>query len=131
LIKKERKTILHSLFWLVIFLILFSVGIYLRFRVFDIPVSLTQSFFLASIGNLGLLIALTPANLGISEAIIVFSATTIGITPAHSLSIAILGRVVMMLVLFVQGPILSHYLIRREPEPLDKDGQQGFYTPLD
>ncbi|MFH1289831.1 MAG: hypothetical protein ABIH92_00305, partial [Nanoarchaeota archaeon] len=59
-----------------------------------------------------LVIGLTPGNLGVQEAIIVFSAATIGITPAESLSAALLGRAVSLVVLFVLGPIFSYMLVR-------------------
>ena len=48
---------------------------------------------------------------------IYFSATTIGITPAQTLTAAILGRLVSFLVLFSLGPIFTHYLVKYEPNP--------------
>lgn len=84
----------------------------LQFRVFGIEVPFVKALFLSATGSLSLLIAITPAGLGISEAVTVFSALTIGITPAESLSAAILGRLVSVVVLFILGPIFSYLLIR-------------------
>ncbi|MBU0977334.1 MAG: hypothetical protein KKD18_02880 [Nanoarchaeota archaeon] len=48
-----------------------------------------------------------------TRAIVVFSASTIGISTAESLSAALLGRAVSLVVLFVLGPIFSYVLLRR------------------
>jgi uncharacterized protein (TIRG00374 family) len=67
---------------------------------------------LTAIGVLGILVAITPAGLGIQEAITVFSALTIGIGATEALSAALLGRAISLVVLFILGPIFSHYLLR-------------------
>lgn len=102
-------------------LVIGAVMLLLQFRVFGVPVDLTQALFLASIGSLGILIAITPAGLGISEAITVFSALTIGITPAQSLAAAILGRLVSVVVLFILGPIFTYTLLHRSPRALRRE----------
>ena len=84
--------------------------------VFGIEINYLSALFLASMGSLGILVALTPAGLGVSEAIIVFSALTIGISPIQSLSVAILGRAISFLVLFILGPIFSIILLRNKPK---------------
>jgi uncharacterized membrane protein YbhN (UPF0104 family) len=86
----------------------------LQFLVFGITVSYYSCLLLVSIGIFGLIIAVTPAGLGISEAILVFSAATIGITPTESLSVALLGRAVSFVVLFVLGPIFSYLLVKNK-----------------
>ena len=53
-----------------------------------------------------------PALFKILEAIVVFSALTIGITPVESLSTVLLGRAIQMFVLFILGPIFSYILIK-------------------
>jgi len=114
---RNEGRILASIFLLMSALLLMqSIGNRLMFLVFGIVVSFPKCLFLASISQLSLLISITPANLGISEAITVFSATTIGIAPAEALPAAILGRLISFLVLFSLGPIATHYLIRYEPE---------------
>ena len=88
---------------------------YLQFRVFGIEVTFVKCIFLSAVGILALLVAITPAGLGINEALVVFSALTIGITPAESLSAVLLGRAVQMLVLFVLGPVFSYTLLKHKP----------------
>ena len=94
-------------------LIIGVIMLYLQFRVFGIDVGLAECLFWISIGSLGIIVAITPAGLGINEAIAVFSALTIGITPTQSLSVALLGRAVSLIVLFILGPIFSYILLKK------------------
>lgn len=113
LISGNRRVIFSTLVISLAQILIGAVMLILQFRMFSVEISFVQGLFLASIGSLGLLIAITPAGLGINEAVTVFSAATIGITPAQSLSAALLGRVVSLVVLFILGPIYSYKLIRK------------------
>jgi len=115
LIKNNKRVIIIITLVSLIQLIIGAFMLYLQFRVFGIEIDFIKCLFLASIGSLSILISITPAGLGINEAVIVFSALTIGITPAHSLSVALLGRVISFLVLFILGPIFSALLIKYNP----------------
>jgi len=44
----------------------------------------------------------------------VFSGLVIGITPAQSLSVAILGRIVGIITIFTLGPIYSYILLKHK-----------------
>ena len=112
LIKKNGRVIAVTLVITLIQVLISSLMLWLQFRVFGIDVGFASCIFLSAIGSLGLLISITPGSLGINEAIIVFSAMTIGITPAESLSAALLGRAVSLVVLFVLGPIFSYTLVK-------------------
>jgi len=112
LIKNNKRVIFIILTISLIQLILSSLMLYLQFQVFGINIEFIKCLLLTSISSLSLLIAITPAGLGINEAVIVFSALTINITPAQSLSVALLGRAVQMTVLFVLGPIFSIILMK-------------------
>jgi uncharacterized protein (TIRG00374 family) len=112
LIKKNKRVIFVTSFVTLIQILLSSLMMWLQFRVFGIEVSFVAAVFLSAIGSLSILIGLTPGNLGIQEAIVVFSAATIGISTAESLSAALLGRAVSLVVLFVLGPIFSYLLMR-------------------
>lgn len=115
MIKNRRKIIMISFLLMLVFLLISTISTHYRFKTFGIFISFPQCLFLASVHVLSLLISITPANLGISEAITVFSATTIGITPAQSLSTAILARLVSFAALFSLGPIFTHYLVKFKP----------------
>ena len=110
LIKNNRKIIIAVSLMSIFQLLLGALSTYLQFRVFGIVISLSAAIFLAAMGSLSLLISITPAGLGINEAILVFSASTLGITPIQSLSAALAGRFVSIIVLFTLGPIFSYIL---------------------
>jgi uncharacterized protein (TIRG00374 family) len=113
LIRHNHKTISLLALFSTLQLLVSTVMLYLQFHVFGIQVTFIQSLFLTAITSLSLIIAITPAGLGITEAVTVFSALTIGITPAQSLSAALLGRIVSVVVLFILGPICSYLLLKK------------------
>jgi len=113
LIRKDRGLLFFITIISIFQLLLSSLMLYLQFYVFGIEIDFVKTLFLSSIGLLGLIIAITPAGLGIQEAVAVFSASTIGISPVESLSVALLGRGVSVVVLFVLGPIFSWVLMRK------------------
>ena len=113
LIRKDRGLLFFITIISIFQLLLSSLMLYLEFYVFGIEISFVKALFLSSIGLLGLIIAITPAGLGIQEAVAVFSASTIGISPVESLSVALLGRGVSVVVLFILGPIFSWVLMRK------------------
>jgi len=120
LIKKNGRVIVVTTIITLIQVLISSLMLWLQFRVFGVEVSFVSALFLSAIGSLGLIIALTPGNLGVHEAIIVFGAATIGITPTDSLSAALLGRAISLVVLFILGPILSYALFKN-----GKPGRRG------
>jgi len=115
LIKNNYKVIFTLSLLTLIQILITTTMYYLQFRVFGIEITFIKCLFLSAVGILSLLIAITPAGLGINEAVVVFSALTIGITPTESLSAVLLGRAVQMLVLFVLGPVFSYKLVRHKP----------------
>lgn len=113
IISKNKKIILAISIMSLLQILLSAVGLFLQFQVFGITISYGAAIFLAAMGCLSLIIGITPAGLGINEAIIVFSASTLGITPVQSLSAALAGRFVGFVVLFILGPIFSYFLMKK------------------
>lgn len=112
LIRKNRKVVLLVSLIYIFQITLSSIAGILSYSVFGISISFIDALFLASIGSLTILVAITPSGLGINEAVAVFSALVIGITPAQSLSVAIIGRVIGMSIIFILGPIFSYVLMK-------------------
>ena len=112
LIRKNRKVVLLVSLIYILQITLFSIAGILSYNVFGISISFIEALFLASIGSLTILIAITPSGFGVVEAVAVFSALVIGITPAQSLSVAIIGRVIGMSIIFILGPIFSYILMK-------------------
>jgi len=118
LIKNNKKVILIAIITTIGTLLTSIISTMIAYHIFGIELSFIKALFLASIGFLSIIISITPGNLGIAEAIAVFSALIIGITPAQSLSVAILGRIVQMMVMFTSGPIFSYILLKHKPKHL-------------
>jgi uncharacterized protein (TIRG00374 family) len=116
LIRQDRKVVSICILVTLMGLLIGSISTIISYHVFGITLGFIPALFLCCIGSLGLLIQLTPGNLGVGEAIAVFSAIIIGITPAQSIPVAILGRIVQMLVLLILGPIFSYLLLKHKPQ---------------
>ena len=113
-IKNNSKIIITTSSLTLIQLIFSSLMFLLEFNVFGFEITFPQAMLLTSITSLSILISITPASLGISEAITVFTALAIGISPVQSLSVAILGRLISFSTLFALGPIFSYLLLKQK-----------------
>ena len=120
LIRKNKKVVYTCLFVTLISLLINTILTILSYYIFGINLSFIQALFLTCIASIGILFLITPGNLGIAEAIAIFSALILGITPAQSLSVAIFGRIIQMLVLFTLGPIFSIILLKHKPKDENK-----------
>lgn len=116
LIRKEKKIVKTCILVTIYSLISGTISLIISYYIFGIHLSIINALFLASISSIAILIHLTPAGLGINEAIIVFSSLAIGITPVQSISVAILSRVVQIIPLFTLGPIFSYKLLKHNPK---------------
>ena len=116
IIKNNKKAILTCLLATTCTLLISAILSIIAYRVFGISLPFIKALFLASISSLLLLVQITPGNLGVSKAVAVFSALVLGLTPAQSLPVAILGRIVQMLVMFTLGPIFSYILLKHKPK---------------
>ncbi|MBS3093784.1 flippase-like domain-containing protein [Candidatus Pacearchaeota archaeon] len=112
IIRKKPRIIIAVSLIAITQLLISALMLKLQFSVFGFHISFVEALFISSIGSLSLLISITPAGLGINEAITVFSALTLGISPAQSLSAALLGRAAQIIILFILGPIFSFILFR-------------------
>jgi uncharacterized protein (TIRG00374 family) len=114
---RRNKGVLFTYAVVTILSLLISItNTIISYYIFGIHISFIQALFLTCIGSISVLIQITPGNLGVGEAIAVFSALIIGITPAQSLPVAIFGRIVQMIVLFTLGPIFSYILFKHKPK---------------
>lgn len=120
LIRKSKRTILTSSTRAVLQMMIGTAAGIVSYGLFGIHITFAQALFLTTLGTFGILISITPAGLGIQEAIAVFSALVIGIGPAQSLPVALLGRAVGMIVIFTLGPIFSYILLKHKPNKIEK-----------
>jgi len=109
LIRSDRKVLLFTSFLSCAQLLNAALMLYLLFHVFNFDITFIQAVLLAVTGYLGALISITPASLGIKEAAVVLTATTVGITPVESLSAVVLGRAINICVLTLFGSYFSYH----------------------
>jgi len=113
LVKQNKIIVFKISIITLIQLVLGSVSTIISYSLFGINISIIQALFLTSIGTLGILISITPASLGVAEAIAVFSGLIIGITPAQALAVSVLGRAISIIVIFILGPLFSYILFKK------------------
>jgi len=113
LIKKNKPVIYKTFIISLIQLILSTTSVLLCYKVLGIDIEFTKALFIASISSLSIVIAITPGNLGIGDAISVFSANLVGIELTQAVAATIIGRAVGLLLIFIIGPIATYYLLKK------------------
>lgn len=111
-LRKEHRIVFYLTLITLSQLLLNSIMQIIAYDIFGIQISFIKALFLVALASLAILLAITPAGLGITEAVAVFSALVIGITPEQSLPVAILIRVVGVIYIFILGPIFSYVLLK-------------------
>jgi len=95
--------ILNAFVWIII--------IFFSFYAFGTDLSLIESLLISSLNSISLMISITPASLGLAEAVIVLSAKVFEISSTQSLMAAALIRIINIIVVFSLGPIFAYLLI--------------------
>ena len=120
LIKNNKRVIFIVSIITLIQLALGAISSILTYRIIGLDLSFSKALFLSAIGNLSILVSITPGNLGVGDAIAVFSASLIGITLTQAVAATILGRAIGLITIFILGPIFSYILLKHKPEPKSK-----------
>lgn len=98
----SHKKLMLQLVMLTTINFLLTVGItYTIIRALQFSISAGPLILFSVLGSLSLFINITPANLGVKEAIYLFSSKVLGFSTAQILSIALIDRGVMFLLLFL------------------------------
>jgi uncharacterized protein (TIRG00374 family) len=113
LIKNNKKIITITILISLIQVFLTALNNLIAYQIFGIQITLAKALFIASIANLSIIIAITPGNLGIGDAINVFTANIIGIPLTEAIAVTILLRAVNLGIIFILGPIFSYYLLKK------------------
>ncbi len=66
-----------------------------------LPISFASLLLLSTLGSLSLFVNITPANLGVKEAIYIFSSSVVGFSTAQLLSVSLIDRAVLFSSLFI------------------------------
>ena len=83
----------------------------LCFWAFGIDIQYFEGLFIA-ITSSSIIVMLTPAGIGMTESLMIFSAQLLGISTAKSLPVALLGRAIYLAVLLCLGSISSYLLYK-------------------
>jgi uncharacterized membrane protein YbhN (UPF0104 family) len=113
LIKNNKKIITITIIISLIQVFLTALNNLIAYQIFGIEITLAKALFIAAISNLSIIIAITPGNLGIGDAINVFTANIIGIPITEAIATTILLRAVNLAIIFILGPIYSYKLIKK------------------
>lgn len=109
-IRKNNKLIAKLIIIVVLYAAVGLFTIYFSFHAYGVNISLLKSLLISTLFAFSTLINITPGSLGITEAIMVFSAQIFHITPAQSLLAVGLIRVINLCLVFSLGPIFSYLL---------------------
>lgn len=116
-------------FLTVLISVLGIISLYIAFRVVSEYVSLANTIVIWSLTSLAQLVQISPAGLGVSELVIIFTSRALGEVMVIGVSVAAIRRAVSTLVILVGGGIssilLSRSLVRStsRPEKTEEPGE--------
>jgi uncharacterized protein (TIRG00374 family) len=125
LIKNNRKIVFTTSIVALIQLFLGALNILVLYLIFNIHIGFFKALFIASLGSIAILVAVTPGNFGIADAINVFSATIISVGLTEAVAATVLGRVISLLLIFILGPIFSYILLKNKPPKENKNEEHN------
>ena len=114
IIKKDKKIIFISALVMIAQLLISAATTLLVYYTIGVKLNFFESLFITSIGLIVSFFSITPGGLGVTEAVAVFSAFIIGITPDQSLTVAIIQRALSTIFIFILGPIFVYQLIKKK-----------------
>jgi uncharacterized membrane protein YbhN (UPF0104 family) len=114
LIKNNKRIILATVLISSIQVIFVAINTTIFYSVFNIELSFFKALFIASVSSIAILVSITPGNLGLGDAINVFSATIIGVGLTGAVAAIVLGRAINLLITFILGPIFSYILMKQK-----------------
>lgn len=90
--------------------------IWVGFIAMDVSAGPAGAALVVAFQALTLFMSITPGGLGIQEAVLVFTAQAVGVSPAQGLALAVAVRAVTLFWTLLLGPIFS-YLLFKKPGP--------------
>ncbi len=120
------KSLMVRLISIIFFNILITIAIAtLEIHALHFHIGLPQLLLFSVLGSLSLFINLTPANLGVKEAIYIFSRSVIGFSTGQILSIALLDRGVLFIILFISWIIFGRMKKSLDPTLTEAMGSKN------
>lgn len=112
-IKRDKILLIKLIVYTLANILLNSCAFWVACNSLDYNISLLPSIIISLIASFSVVIKLTPANLGIHEAIIGFTSPLFGIEIGQGLMTALVLRGTGIIVLFILGPLYSYILTKK------------------
>ncbi len=110
---RRHGRLVQNIVWInLLFILTMSLRLYWSFKSLGIDVNFFQITSVRALANFSMVLSLTPANLGVREGIIGFSAGLLGVDLPDALLAAALDRLVGMVFTFIVGLYFSRYLLQ-------------------
>lgn len=113
LIKHDKKLLTKLISYTLINIILNALAFWVACSALGFTISLFASVIISLVAAFSIVIKITPANLGIHEAIIGFSAPLVGIGAGEGLMTALVIRGTGIIVIFLLGTLFSYLLTQQ------------------
>jgi uncharacterized membrane protein YbhN (UPF0104 family) len=94
--------------------LIFSIRYYIAFRAFSLNMPFVYCLIISPLSILATFASVTPAGLGIREVVVGYSSRALGIGLNHGIFAASLDRAVVMIWVFILGPVFSHILLMKK-----------------
>lgn len=114
LIKNNRKIVLATLFNAFVQLMLGALAFLIAYNMFGVKIGFFKALFIGSVSSLSMILAITPGNLGVGDAINVFSAKIIGVGLTEAIAATVLLRAINLVVILILGPFFSYILLKHK-----------------
>ncbi len=113
LLRAKKEAVFFMMCFFVALRILKAAFIFIVFKCFGITVGFWAALFISSMGMFALIITILPGNLGLDEAVAVFSAGLAGIGLQEAVACVLLARFISLAVLMSLGPLFSYLLLKK------------------
>ena len=112
LIRNDWSLILRLLGYTFCNILLNSLSFYVAFRSIGVDIPYFRALLISLIAVFSLLINITPANLGVQEAVVGLASVVLSQSTSEGLIVALIIRASTMLLVFSLGPIFAYTLSR-------------------
>lgn len=113
LIKRDKGLLTRLISYTIVNIILNALAFWVASRALGFTISLFASVIISLVAAFSIVIKITPANLGIHEAIIGFSAPLVGMGVGEGLMAALVIRGTGIIVIFLLGTLFSYLLTKQ------------------
>ncbi|MFQ6032727.1 MAG: lysylphosphatidylglycerol synthase domain-containing protein [Candidatus Zixiibacteriota bacterium] len=110
--RNKRKKVFGLAILTTVSCVVMALRLFFAFTALGIKVNFLHVFIIGLFSFLSIVLSLTPANLGIKEAIIIFSSQTLGYKLTDGFLVAVIDRSLALLIVFILGPIFSLILLK-------------------